>query len=95
MPACQNCGKAWTWVQTVKTLFKLTCPYCGEKQYESAASRTKSSVFMLIPLLILIINVWLQLSFAMVILTALLLVLIILACYPFILELSNEKEPYW
>lgn len=95
MPACQNCGKPWSWGQTIKTLFKLTCPYCGVKQYESASSRMKSSMFMLIPLLLLPINVWFQLSFVMIAITAFLLVAIILACYPFILELSNEKEPYW
>ncbi len=37
MPICQNCSKEWTWKQTIKTLFKLKCLHCGEKQYESAA----------------------------------------------------------
>ncbi|WP_082684217.1 TIGR04104 family putative zinc finger protein [Lentibacillus amyloliquefaciens] len=53
MPVCQNCGKEWTWKQTVKTLFKLKCPHCGANQYESASSRRRGSLVGLTPLVLL------------------------------------------
>lgn len=30
MPTCHNCKSEWTWKQTVKSLFRLKCPYCGK-----------------------------------------------------------------
>ncbi|MEC2158493.1 TIGR04104 family putative zinc finger protein [Virgibacillus halodenitrificans] len=97
MPTCQNCGKKWTWKQTVKTLFRLKkcCPYCGKKQYESASSRRRTSAFLLIPLVLLPINAWFEFSVGMVLLLAIPLYIILLGLYPFILKLSNEMEPYW
>ncbi|WP_010530215.1 TIGR04104 family putative zinc finger protein [Lentibacillus jeotgali] len=95
MPICQSCGKRWTWKQTIKTIFKLKCPYCGEKQYESASSRIRSGVFWLIPLVILPINAGFGFSVGTALFIAIILVFIILGLYPFILKLSNEEEPYW
>ncbi|WP_174615481.1 TIGR04104 family putative zinc finger protein [Virgibacillus ihumii] len=95
MPICQNCGEKWSWKQTFKTIFRLKCPYCGKKQYESASSRTKSGAFMLIPLVLLPINAWFEFSVGTVLLLATPLFLITFGLYPFILKLSNEIEPYW
>ncbi|GIO28384.1 TIGR04104 family putative zinc finger protein [Ornithinibacillus bavariensis] len=44
MPICQNCGEKWSWRQTMKTLFKLKCPHCSTKQYESTSSRLRSGI---------------------------------------------------
>lgn len=95
MPSCQNCGEKWAWKQTVKRLFRLKCPHCGEKQYESASSRTKGGVFLLIPLVMVPIITWLEISLGMALFLAIIFAIIIFGLYPFILKLSNEEEPYW
>ncbi|MGP4108945.1 TIGR04104 family putative zinc finger protein [Virgibacillus sp. L01] len=95
MPVCQNCGEKWTWKQTVKTMFRLKCPHCGEKQYESASSRIRGGVFVLIPLVLLPINAWLEFSIGTVLILAIIFAFIIIGLYPFIIKLSNEEEPYW
>lgn len=95
MPICQNCGNKWTWKQTIKTIFKLRCPHCGQKQYESTSSRIRSGIFGLLPVMLLPVNAWLDFSVGVVLPMVVMLVLIILGFYPFILKLSNEEEPYW
>ncbi|WP_174612858.1 TIGR04104 family putative zinc finger protein [Virgibacillus ihumii] len=96
MPTCQNCGNEWSWKQTIKTLFKLKCPHCGEKQYESASSRRWGGMFVLIPLLLIMpVNIWLEMPIVVAILLVIIFLLIMFSTYPFILKLSNEEEPYW
>lgn len=95
MPTCKNCGEKWTWKQTIKTLFRLKCPYCGIKQYESASSRIRGSIFMLIPLILLPVNALLEITMSTAFILAVVLVFLIFGLYPFILKLSNEQEPYW
>lgn len=95
MPVCQNCGKAWSWKQTVKTLFKLKCPHCGLKQYESASSRRRGGLFGLAPIVLLPVVTWVDLSVFMALILVVALTSIMLSFYPFFLKLSNEQEPYW
>ncbi|MHA6252485.1 TIGR04104 family putative zinc finger protein [Oceanobacillus sp. CAU 1775] len=94
MPVCQNCGKTWTWKQTMKTMFRMRCPNCRAKQYQSAASRNKSFLFVLILILMIPIKVWFDLPLIVGISITAFLVMIILIVYPFFLKLSNEEEPY-
>ncbi|SDJ80053.1 TIGR04104 family putative zinc finger protein [Sediminibacillus albus] len=94
MPTCQNCGKEWTWKQTVKSVFKLHCPYCGKKQYETASSRRRGGMVALLPLLVLPANAVMDFGWAFI------PALVVIACvifiiYPFLLKLSNEEEPLW
>lgn len=96
MPICQKCGKKWTWHQTIKTLFKLKCPYCDTKQYESASSRVRSGMLMYIPFgVIFLINILLDVSIGLGIFIVMVLFTSMFALYPFILTLSNEREPLW
>lgn len=95
MPVCQNCKEKWTWKQTMKSLFKLNCPYCGKKQYESVASRKRTSIFILFPPIILSINLFLHLSWWLIILILFMIVTILWLIYPFMMKLSNEREPIW
>ncbi len=92
MPICQSCNKKWTWIQTIKRMFRLKCPYCGSKQYESAPSRKKGSLFILFVLLPLPINILLDLSISMAFIIAIIVALIIFSLYPFVLKLSNKEE---
>ncbi|CDQ40023.1 MULTISPECIES: TIGR04104 family putative zinc finger protein [Virgibacillus] len=95
MPICQNCGEKWSWKQTIRTTFRLKCPYCGKKQYESASSRTRAGVFVLIPIVFLPINAWLEISVSASLIIAIFISFLVLGLYPFVLSLSNEEEPYW
>ncbi|MEN1968390.1 TIGR04104 family putative zinc finger protein [Lentibacillus sp. N15] len=96
MPICQNCGREWTWKQTIKTLFKLKCPHCGERQYETAASRWKNGMFTMIWLVIFTpIVSFLDVSMPGAVIVGSILILIQLGIHPFNLKLSNEFEPYW
>ncbi len=95
LPTCQNCGEKWTWKQTIKTLFKLKCPHCHVKQYESASSRKQGAIFGLIPLILLPIIIGFEFTMSTTLIFAVVLVILIFALYPFILKLSNQQEPYW
>ncbi|QKY68369.1 TIGR04104 family putative zinc finger protein [Lentibacillus sp. CBA3610] len=100
MPACQNCGKEWSWGTTFRGLIRVSmamkCPYCGERQYGTASSGRRMMVIGLIPIpLVFIIpyisgmTVWIALALAIVISVVLIIIM------PFFLKLSNEQEPYW
>lgn len=95
MPTCQSCGEKWTWKQTIKTLFRLKCPYCGKRQYESASSRKKSGLFVLISLVLVPINAWLDFSIGIALILISIITIIIIGLLPFILKLSNKEEPYF
>ncbi|MDO6449198.1 TIGR04104 family putative zinc finger protein [Oceanobacillus profundus] len=95
MPICQNCGEEWTWKQTVKTLFRLKCPHCGNKQYESASSKKRTNMIGLIPLIALPINVFFSFPWWMVIVIMIPMIAVILIVYPYMIKVSNEEEPFW
>ncbi|WP_240455845.1 TIGR04104 family putative zinc finger protein [Virgibacillus sp. Bac332] len=85
-------------MDTLKRSFrmKMKCPYCEEANYLSANSRKKSSMTSLILLpLILIGNIYLNLSIPYVILIGLLLLISIVTTTPFMIGLSKEEEPLW
>jgi len=94
MPTCQNCKREWTWKQTIRRMFYLKCPYCGKKQYESAASK-KRTPFGLVPLIVLPIGVLLNFQWWLVAGSIGLLTVAILCIYPYFLQLSNEEEALW
>lgn len=94
MPVCQKCGNTWTWGQTMKSMFRMRCPHCRTKQYQSAASRNKNFLFVIIPILMIPINVWFEISIVVAVTVGVILSMIILSVYPFLLKLSNEEEPY-
>lgn len=95
MPTCQSCGEKWTWKQTIKSIFRLRCPYCGKRQYESASSRKRNSLFMIIPFVLVPINAWLDFSMGIALILAVIIGVIIIVSFPFHLKLSNEEEPYF
>ena len=95
MPVCNNCGKKWTWKQTIKTLFRLTCPHCNKRQYESTSSRKRTSTISLIPLIALPINYLLNLPWWMVGVLMLPIIAVIWMISPYLIEVSNEEEPLW
>ncbi|TFJ94397.1 TIGR04104 family putative zinc finger protein [Lentibacillus salicampi] len=99
MPTCQSCHKKWTWKQTMKAMsildIRLTCPYCGNKQYLTAKARKKTNIVnFVIPLAILpgpVFDLAPLASIGIFIGAAMLVVVI----NPYLTELSNEEAPYW
>ncbi len=95
MPICQSCANKWTWKQTIKTLFRLKCPHCGKKQYESASSRKRTSMISLIPLITLPLNVLFNLPWWMVVVFMIPMLAISWILIPLKMEISNEEEALW
>lgn len=97
MPTCENCGKAWTWKQTVITLFRfqLICPHCSKRQYLTATSKIKASMFGFIPIIVLPIRNLFHIPWWLLGLLMIPLLIISWISYPYIIEVSNEKEALW
>ncbi|MFD2044849.1 TIGR04104 family putative zinc finger protein [Ornithinibacillus salinisoli] len=95
MPTCQHCKKDITYKQTLKMIFRSKCPSCGVKQYASAASRKKSAIYAFLYPVIFFANVFFNFSWWITSLFILIVALIIFSTYPFIMEFSNEEEPFW
>lgn len=66
-----------------------------EKKYESAASRKRTSMISIIPLIAVPINLLLNLPWWNVIVLMIPLIVIVLGIYPYLIKLSNEEEPLW
>lgn len=95
MPICQHCKQKWTWLESMKKIFRMTCPYCGEKQYQSAQSKKIASFIYVIPMLIVfIMNSLFSLSIGVGLMFLLLILALFFSIIPFYLKLSNEEE-FW
>lgn len=95
MPTCQNCHTEWTWLETLKNIFSLTCPHCKTKQYQSASSKKQSMVMNVVFIVIIFFkNVLLDVSLGVEIGIITLLFLLLIGTLPFYLQLANEEE-YW
>jgi len=95
MPTCQNCQQTWTWFQSVKNMFRLKCPYCGTKQYQSANSKKKTSILSVVPIaIIFLVNVFSSLTLGTGTILLIVLLAAIFGSYPFWLQLANEEEFY-
>ncbi|KGP89952.1 hypothetical protein N780_07655 [Pontibacillus chungwhensis BH030062] len=99
MPICNNCGNKWSWSTSLKMGFQfqrgVTCKFCGEKQYQTQASMWKTSLYSMIPILLLPVVILLNLSVLLSLTIFLIPQLIVIAMYPYTLELSTEQEPLW
>ena len=69
MPTCQNCGRKWSWKDTITQVFriKLRCPNCEGVQYLSAKSRVRASLLYLPVLIIQFFLLTLHLSYSSII----------------------------
>ncbi|WP_236687124.1 hypothetical protein [Ornithinibacillus californiensis] len=76
-------------------MFRLKCPYCGEKQYESTASRKRTSMIGFIPFVSLPVTWFVDMSFWVFLIFYFIVYSIIFSFIPSLLKLSNEQEPLW
>ncbi|MDW0109763.1 hypothetical protein QT716_06800 [Sporosarcina aquimarina] len=96
MTTCQNCNEKWNWKQTMKNTTTLnpamTCPKCGEKQYQTQKSKKRISFLTMIILLPLLIQIFFDIP-AIILLSLLpFFTVIIFLLYPFFVELSNRQR---
>lgn len=98
MPTCQNCKRECSWQQTFKKMFlfntRMKCPHCGTKQYYTKRARTRMSVLIFLIPFIIFLTLF-DIPFFLLIGIHLLFCLSIMAIFPFLIELSNEEEPFW
>lgn len=96
MPTCKNCDKKWSWKQTVKKMAtlnpELTCPYCGEKQYQTQKSKTKAAFLTPIVLLPLLIQIFFDVPGTVLLSLIPVLAIIVFLICPFLVELSCKEE---
>lgn len=96
MPNCDNCHNKWNWKQTIKITTTLnpvmTCPYCGEKQYQTQKSKTKIGFLTTIVLLPLLLQPFFDIPGAFLLSLFPILAVIVILLYPFLIELSSREE---
>lgn len=71
---------------------ELTCPYCGEKQYQTQKSKTKAAFLTPIVLLPLLIQIFFDVPGAVLLGLIPVLAVIVILLYPFLVELSCKEE---
>jgi len=93
LPTCQHCDTEWTYGESLKRLFTLRCPYCGEKNY-ARKFRLRDILFSVItPIIILFIFPLINVSFKWSTFSIIILTIIYLATYPINLKLTKTEEP--
>lgn len=99
MPICQNCHKQWSWKQTVKKMFTLDtgmiCPYCGKKQLLTTQSKKRAGLTNFLTPLAMLFGVLFNLSVITIFILIIASGVIVIAAYPFLVELTEEEEPLW
>ncbi|WP_099157090.1 TIGR04104 family putative zinc finger protein [Virgibacillus ndiopensis] len=96
MPTCENCNNKWSWKQTIKKTTTLnpemTCPYCGEKQYQTQKSKTKAAFLTPIIYLPLFTLIFFDIPGVNLFTLFLVLIIIVIFLYPFLVEISSKEE---
>jgi CXXC-20-CXXC protein len=91
-----NCKNKWSWKQTIKKTTTLnpamTCPYCGEKQYQTQKSKTKNLLLTSIILLPLLLQAFFAIPIAVLLGSFPVLFVIAMFTYPFLVKLSSKEE---
>ncbi|MUV37781.1 hypothetical protein JNUCC1_01587 [Lentibacillus sp. JNUCC-1] len=96
MPTCEVCERKWTWKQTVKktsTLdHEMSCPYCGEKQYQTQRSKLKVSFLTAIVLSPLLIQLFFDVPGVILLSLFPVLAAIAFLLHPFLVDLSSDER---
>ncbi len=94
MPACENCDNTWTWKQTLRKTFTLypdvTCPYCGEVQYQTDRFKMQGFTSSLIILIPFLLNLFLDIPGVLLLSLFPILAIIYFLVYPFLVVLRSE-----
>jgi len=79
----------------MRTMFRLKCPNCGAKQYESAASRKNTWIISALPGVLLPLYWFTDITIMTAFIVLMVLYLLVFCFFPFVMKLSNEQEPFW
>ncbi|WP_461178037.1 TIGR04104 family putative zinc finger protein [Virgibacillus ainsalahensis] len=85
MPACTHCKKQWSYLETLKNLFRISmiCPYCNKENYYDAKGGKYSVFTFLLAPLIIIVGVTLDIPMNWIIFLAVILLFIHFLTFPF------------
>lgn len=96
MPTCQNCHNQWNWKQTMKKITTLNptmiCPYCAAMQYQTQKSKTKTAILTPVVLLPLLLNIFFDISLAVLLSSYLILAVLVILLSPFLVELTSKEK---
>lgn len=93
LPTCQHCKTQWTYGESLKNLFLLRCPHCGEKNY-ARKFRLRDILFGVgSPIFILFIFPLINVPFVWSTSVVLVALVIYIATYPINLKLTKDEEP--
>lgn len=99
MPTCMNCGRKWSWLNSLKKISSfrksMKCSHCGEIQYQSSSSRNVTSLLVLLPIITIPISALFNLNLIHILLFNLSLFAVVILLIPYFLKLSNKDEPLW
>lgn len=70
----------------------MTCPYCGEKQYQTQKSKRKSGLFNVVILLPLLLNLFFDIPGVILLGLFPVLFVVIMSLYPFMLDISSREK---
>src|SRR5699024_6036717 len=104
-PTCDKCNNQWSWKQTFNQTFKimwtlntaLICPHCGEKQYQTQKSKTKSFILTIMMLGVMIFVPWFFQTFYEIPVAILLSFIpippiVAFLLLPYVTELTSKEE---
>ncbi|TQS75187.1 hypothetical protein DX933_07545 [Ornithinibacillus gellani] len=96
MPVCENCHRKWSWKQTIRKTTTLdpamSCPYCGEKQYQTQKSKTKIGIITACILLAMPILLLLEAPKIMMISLLPSSFIVGMLVYPFFVKISSKEQ---
>jgi len=93
LPICQHCGHRWSYMDTIRNIFRLRCPYCSEQNFIRKMRIRDYVIIITSTILILIVFPLFQIPLTGTIMFACLLVLVYIATYPFHLKLEKDETP--
>ncbi|WP_442961212.1 TIGR04104 family putative zinc finger protein [Pseudogracilibacillus sp. SO30301A] len=93
LPTCQHCKMQWTYTESLKSLFRLRCPYCGEKNF-ARKQRPRDIIFSVVSMIIILfIFPFLNFTFLWKTVLVFIALAIYIATYPINLKLTKDEEP--
>ncbi len=99
LPVCAHCGYEWTWKQSMQRYLAMQhidhgmkCPSCHHQQYITKKVHRRLATIRFIPYILTIFSIFLF-SLPMAILILIVSIIGMVGIHPFVMTLSNEKEP--
>ncbi|MGE7919153.1 TIGR04104 family putative zinc finger protein [Viridibacillus sp. NPDC093762] len=96
LPVCENCYEEWSWRFSIKKMFILnramSCPSCGENQYQTRKSRIRMSQLVLLSNVVLLINAFFDFYWWEIVLMYVAIIATAFILLPYNLKLQNDED---